>query len=161
VVYIFRQQRLGPSWLDFTVPQNRVYYRLRQLIYTLAGVFILKVETKRSPINILTLMQPSREVVGGTQIGIIQLWRIDEVDRQYQIVPPSVSLIVQEGFSLASTMVTLEEAGRQNRDEDLGGPDRLIEFPQPRITRLDAVDIQKDFETLAGPRRDRQLKFLA
>jgi hypothetical protein len=84
----------------------------------------------------------------------------DVVHRQNEVVAPPLLLSADKLLELVAAGFALEVAGRDDRDEEPGLIQHLVQLPAPAITEPDAIDVLEDLEGLTGDGAHRTLELL-
>jgi len=104
----------------------------------------------RPPVVPLPLMDLGGERVLGEQIGLFENRRGHIIDRQDEIVPSKILLAGKKPLQLAAAGLAREEQRRDDRDEDQGIGDDLIEQLLILLAKTGSVDIVKNAEACAS-----------
>ena len=106
-------------------------------------------EADRPPVVPLPLVDRCRQRVGRAQVRIFQSITVDVVDRQDEILAAMVGLGPEEFLEFIAAGLAREVARRDDRDEETGLVEYLIQLIGPALPDLDVVDVLKDLERLA------------
>ena len=93
-----------------------------------------------------------------SELRALQNVCLDPVDRQNQVIAARIALVRQELAQLVTAGVALEEARRQDGDQEAACRQRLVQSLRPMLAKGDRVDVLEDLEAVvAGDDADLQL----
>ncbi|HEY0152218.1 MAG TPA: hypothetical protein VGB92_09485 [Longimicrobium sp.] len=97
-----------------------------------------------APIGVLILRQRGRQLILSEGSGVVQQQRLNEIDREDQVVTPKFTLTTHERSDLITAFDAAEETGREDRDEEGRLAERPLDARLPLLAPAQISTIEED-----------------